>query len=166
MNQLSSFILLLFLVLPVLGQQKLREIDLQVEGISSGTPYTTVLRNLGKPLRRKAKRTTASLSCSGSAETDLTLFYSGLQIYLHGYGRGRNLEVYSIEVVSPKWTASGISIGASVEEVQNKFGEPNPTEEDSGETVFYYVTKGNLGGVNFYFRNKKLVKVKMTETLC
>lgn len=166
MKQLLSFVLLLFLMPPVLGQQNLREVNLQVDGIGSGTPYSTVSRKLGKPLRRKATRTTASLSCSGSAETHLTLFYSGLQISLLGDGRGHNLKVYSIKVSSPKWTASGVSIGASMEEVSDKLGEPSSKAEESGETIFYYVTRGNLGTVNFHFRNHKLVKVAMTETLC
>ena len=166
MKQTSSFILLILLTLPVLGQENLREVNLHVRGIGSGSPHSTVLRTLGKPLRRKITRTAASLSCSGSAETHLRLSYSGLQVSLLGDGRGRNPEVYSIEVTSPKWTASGIRIGASREEVQNKFGEPNYRTEESGETVFYYVTQGNLGGVNFNFRNNKLIKVAMTETLC
>jgi hypothetical protein len=166
MKQLFSLVLLLFLVLQVLGQQTWREVDLQVEGIGSGTPYSTILGRLGKPLRRKTTRTPATLSCSGSAETDLTLFYSGLKISLLGDGKRRNLKVYSIEIASPKWTASGINVGASLDEVRNKFGEPNSREEESGETVFYYVTKDNLGIVNFHFRNNKLVKVVMTETLC
>ncbi|HYX71645.1 MAG TPA: hypothetical protein VE732_02665 [Nitrososphaera sp.] len=166
MKQLLSAVLLALLTLPVLGQGKLREVNLQVGGIGSGTPYSTVLRKLGKPLRRKVTKTPAPLSCSGLAETHLTLFYSGLQISLLGDGRGRHLKVYSIEATSPKRTVSGLRLGASMEEVNNTFGEPNSKAEESGGTVFYYVTKGNLGGANFYFRNNKLVKVAMTETLC
>ncbi len=166
MKQLISFVFLVLLSLPILGQEKLREVDLRVSAIGSGTPYSIVLRKLGKPLQRGTKRTTAALSCNGSAETDVRLFYSGLQISLLGDGRGRNLKVYSIEVSSPKWIASGIRIGTSREEVENKFGAPISKAEESGETIFHYVTKGNLGMVNFYFRNNKLVKVAMTETLC
>jgi len=92
--------------------------------------------------------------------------YSGLEVTLLGDGRGRNLAVYSIEVTSEKWMVSGVSIGADIKDMLTKFGEPNSKEEESGETIFYYVTKDNLGGVNFYLRNNKLVKVAMTETLC
>jgi hypothetical protein len=166
MKRLTSFVLLVFLSLTVLGQEKLREVDLRVSGVSSGTPYSAVLRNLGQPLRRKVTRTAASLSCSGAAETDIRLSYSGLHISFLGGGRGRNLKVYSIEVSSPKWTASGTRIGASGEDVEAKFGAPISKAEESGETVFHYVTKGNLGMVNFHFRNGKLIKVEMTETLC
>ena len=160
------FVLLVFLTLPVFGQKKLTEIDLRVNGIGSGTSYSTVIRKLGKPTRRKTEKIKASSACSNSAETHLTLFYSGLKITLLGDGRGRNLDVYSIEVTLPKWKASGISIGANINDVETKFGEPNSKADISGETVLYYVTKENLGGVNFYFRNNKLVRVRVNETLC
>ena len=146
--------------------QKYREVDLRVNGVGSGTSYATVVRKFGKPLRSKKERFTADNACSGEAETHLTLFYSGLEITFLGDGKGRDLEVYSLELMSKKWLASGVSIGATANDVLKKFGEPNSKEEKSGETVFYYVTKDNLGGVNFYFRNGKLVRVGMTETLC
>ena len=166
MKQITSFVLLVFLSFPIFGQEKLHEVDLRVSDIGSGMPYPTVIRNLGKPLQRKATRTTASLSCSGAAETHVTLLYSGLQISLLGDGRGRSLTVYSIEISSPKWMVSGVRIGASVGDVENKFGRPISKAQKSDETIFHYVTKGNLGMVNFHFRNNELVKVAMTETLC
>lgn len=166
MKRFLFFVLLIVLTLPVSGQKKWREVDLHVNGIGSGTSYSTVIRKLGKPRRSKTEKINASLACSGSAETRLILVYTGLEITLLGDGRGRNLSVYSIDVTSQKWIASGISVGASIKEVQAKFGEPNSTAEKSGETILNYVTKANLGGVNFYFRNNKLIKVTMTETLC
>lgn len=163
-----KFFLFFFLVslFPVSAQKTLREVDLRVNGIGSGTSYATVVRKLGKPLRSKKERFAAENACSGLPETHLTLFYSGLEITLLGDGRGRNLDVYSVEVTSKQWVASGVSIGANVEDVLTKFGEQNSKAAGSGETIFYYVTKENLGWVNFYFRNNKLVKVRMTETLC
>lgn len=166
MKQLLFFVLLVFLTLPVFGQKKLREIHLRVNGIGSGTSYSTVVKKLGKPQRSKTKKFKASEACSNAAETHLTLFYSGLEITLLGDGRGRNLDVYSIEVTSKKWLASGVNIGANVNDVVAKFGEPISKAEKSDETVLYYVTKENLGRVNFYFRNNKLVRMAMTETLC
>ena len=166
MKKFLFLVLLVFLTLPVFGQRKLTEIDLRVNGIGSGTSYSTVVRKLGKPTRRKTEKIKASSACSNSAETHLTLLYSGLEVTLLGDSRGRNLDVYSIEVTSKKWQASGVSIGANVKDVVTKFGEPNSKADILGETVLYYVTKENLGGVNFYFRNNKLVRVAMTETLC
>ncbi len=166
MKQFLFLVLFVLLTLPVLGQKKLTEVDFRVSGISSGTSYSTVVRKLGKPLRSTKRKYAADSACSGSAETHLTLFYSGLEITLLGDGRGRNLDVYSIEVASKKWSASGVGIGANSKDVIAKFGKPNSKADKSGETVLYYVTKGNLGGVNFYFRDDKLVRVAMTETLC
>lgn len=86
-------VLLIFLTLSAFGQKKLTEIDLRVNGIGSGTSYLTVVRKLGKPIRRKTEKVKASLACSNSAETHLTLFYYGLEITLLGDGKGRNLDV-------------------------------------------------------------------------
>ncbi len=101
---------MVFLTLPVFGQKKPREIDLRVNGIGSGTFYSTVIRKLGAPLRTETHKYKASEACSGSAETHSTLLHSGLRITLLGDGKGGNLNVYSIEVISKKWIASGIKI--------------------------------------------------------
>jgi len=47
-----------------------------------------------------------------------------------------------------------------------KFGKPISKEERAGEMIFVYVTKGNTGGANFYFRANRLVRILMSETLC
>jgi len=166
MKQFLFFVLFVFLTLSVSAQKKWREVDIRVNGIGSGTSYSAVVRKLGKPLRRETEKFDASSACSGSAETHFTLFYSGLEITLLGDGKGRNLDVYSIEVESKKWVASGISIGTGVKNVLTKFGEPVSKDDKSDEIIFHYVTKDNLGMVNFYFRNNKLVRIRMTETLC
>jgi hypothetical protein len=154
------------LSLPICGQTKLREIDLRVSGVGSGTPDSVVAKTFGRPLRIKRENTNANLSCSGEAETYVTRFYPGLEIELIGYGKARQLHVTSIEVTSPKWIASGIRVGASKTDVMSKFGKPYSKEERSCELIFYYVTKGNTGGVNFYLRGNRLVKISMNETLC
>jgi hypothetical protein len=166
MKQFLFFVLILFLILSAFGQDKFREIDLRIKGVGSGTSYSTVVRKFGNSQRSKTQKYKASEACSNSAETHLNLYYSGLEVKLLGDGKGRNLNVYSIQITSKKWVASGISIGADIKELEKKFGSPNSTEERMGKTVFYYVTKENLGFVNFYFRNNKLVKILMTETLC
>lgn len=166
MKTLVFLVLFVLLALPVCGQKKLTEIDLRVNNIGSGTSYSTVVKRLGEPTRRETVKIKAPSACSDFAETHLTLFYSGLEITLLGDGKGRNLNVYSVEVTSPKWKASGISVGANTNDVEKKFGEPNSRANISGETLLYYVTKENLGGVNFYFRDNKLIKIVMKETLC
>jgi len=157
------FIFLVVLTIPVIGQTY-REVDLRVNGIGEGSSYSAVIRKLGRPLRSTKQR--ASEGCSGSAETYLKLFYPGLELELIGDGRGRNFFVHFIEVVSKRWSASGVSIGASAKDVVTRFGEPISKEYVSGETVYDYVTVGNLGGVNFYFRGDKLVRAVVRTTLC
>lgn len=166
MKQFLILILFLFLVLPVVAQEKLTEVDLRVNAVGSGTSYPTVIEKFGKPRRTETEKFDAVSACSGSAETHLTLFYLGLEITLLGDGKGRNLAVYTIEVTSPKWSASGVNIGAAPKDILAKFGEPSNKEEESGETVCYYVTKGNLGVVKFHFRNSRLIKIVMAATLC
>ena len=166
MRPFAILMFLAFITVAASGQSTLREIDLRVNGIGSETSYTTVVRKLGNPLRRYMLKFKASEACSGSPETHLTLIYSGLSITLLGDGRGRHLAVSRFEVTSKKWVASGIRIGADFETVRTKFGKPNEIEGNSIDTIMYYVTIGNLGGVNFYFRNDKLVKILMSDTLC
>jgi hypothetical protein len=167
MKQILFLVLTIFLALSVSAQSKTREIDLKINGIGSGASYSAVIGKFGKPRRNKKEKVAASTSCSNEAETYLTLNYSGLIIELLGDGKGRDLTVYSIEITSPKWIiTSGISIGASMEDIKAKFRQPDSESEYLGETTLYYVSKGNTGGVNFEFRNNKLVRVEMKETLC
>ena len=159
-------IFLFFFSICAPAQNGLREVNLLINNVGSGTPYSKVIQKFGRPIRSKIEKTGSSLSCSGSAETYLTLFYSGLEISLLGDGAGKALKTVSIEVTSRKWSASGVSIGQAPKTVIASFGKPISTSRLSGEVVFYYITPGNLGGVNFYFRNNKLAKIAMTETLC
>ena len=159
-------ILLLLLVTCVTAQKNLREVSLRINGVGNGTSYSTVLKKLGRPSKRKTEKVRPSEACSNLAETHLTLFYPGLEIALLGDGRGRKLDVYRIDVTAKKWSASGIRIGANSKTLVAKFRRPNSEAEISGEHVFYYVTPGNTGGVNFYFRNSRLVRILMNETLC
>lgn len=161
-----TLVILFFATLAVPGQKKLNEINLEVNGVGSGTSYSTVIRRIGKPLRIKKEKYTAEHACSGDAETHLTLIYSGLEITLLGDGKGKNLSVVAIEVTSNKWMASGISLGANILDLANKFGQPISRKDKSGALYYYYVTRDNLGGVNFVFRDKKLIKITMSETLC
>jgi hypothetical protein len=164
MKKLSLvFLVLVVLTAPVIGQ-KYREVDLSVNGVGTGASYSTVVRKFGKPLRNSRER--VSRGCTGSAETHLTMTYPGLILELLADGSGRDFFVYSIDLRSKKWSASGVSVGASAQHVVTRFGEPGSKETRSGQTVYYYVTKGNWGGVNFWFSGDKLVRVFINTTLC
>jgi len=166
MTQLLFLALFFFLTFPVSAEKETPKIDLRVNGVGAWTPYSTVINKLGKPLRSKKVRTPANLSCSGEDETTLTLFYSGLEVNLLGSGKGRSLEVYSFIVTSPKWSASGVNIGADIKQVLVKFGEPDFKEESSKETAFVYSMKDGIGAVTFSFRHGKLIEISMEGTLC
>lgn len=151
---LVSFIIF---TLPIVASAQ--TIDLEVKGVDIGASYQTVLRQLGKPLLSRKGGT------NPCGNTKLTLRYSGLTIILDDDGDGRNFTVVAIEMTSPKWEiAPGISVGVSFTDVQAKFAQTeNPTKENGLENLSYFVTDGYA---NFYFRNRKLIKVVWELNLC
>ena len=133
-------------------------IKLEVKGVDIGTSYQDVLSQLGKPLSSKKRGTNP---CGGAK---LTLRYSDLTVNLDPDADEQNFIVVLIEVTSPKWEVSGISIGASLEEARAKFGKSSELRKENGlNYVSYFVTDGYA---NFYFRNNKLVKVNWELNLC
>jgi len=158
MKQFLFFVLLVIFTLPTAASAQ--TIDLEVKGVDVSASYQTVLRQLGKPLSSRKGGT------NPCGNTKLTLRYSGLTITLDDDdGDGRNFSVVAIEVTSPKWeVAPGISVGASLADVQAKFAQTEkPTKERGLENLSYFVAEGYA---NFYFRNKKLVKVIWEFNLC
>lgn len=157
MKRFLFFVLLVFFTLPTVASAQ--TINLKVKGVDIGAKYQTVLRQLGKPL---SSRKGGTNSCGN---TNLVLRYSGLTITFDDDGDGQNFIVVFIEITSPEWkVAPGISVGASLTDVQRKFGQTEkPTKEKGLENLSYFVTDGYA---NFYFRNKKLVKVNWELNLC
>ena len=140
-------------------------IELKIKGVSLNSSYSTVIRQLGKPVQKNQGKSFFS-DCSDSRETPLTLRYDGLKIELYGDGNGRNFRVTSIEVTSSKWSvAPDINIGAKLKDVRTKFGEPSRIENESGKQLLIYFHKGD-GGAVFQFRANKLVKVSTALDLC
>ncbi len=165
MKQLLLLFITLFLTLPLSAQNKLREF--KINGVGSGTAYSTVIKKFGKPKQRKTEKVKASLACSNQNETHLTLNYSGLVIELLGIGKGGDLTVVSIEITSSKWIITPrISVGANMQDVKAKIGQPNEQSGNESETIFYYAPKNYIGIVNFEFQKNKLVRILMKDTLC
>jgi len=130
---------------------------LTVNGVRSGSSGARINR-LGKPRRIKKLGLNA---CADQFERKL--YYSGLEIGVLGSKDGKRIEVYSIKVSSNQWLISpGLRVGADRKTVLEKFGKP---VSDDGKTILY-VTNDNLGLVSFEFRNDRLVRAEMTETLC
>jgi hypothetical protein len=156
MKQFLFFVSLILFTLPTGAVAQ--TIDLKVKGVDIGASYQTVLRQLGKPLSNRKGGTNP---CGGTKQV---LRYSGLKITLDEDEDKQNIVVL-IEVTSPKWeVASGVSIGASLENVRAKFSQSHDLSKESGFDVLTY-SDGD-GALTFYFRNKKLVKVTRDLNLC
>ena len=164
---LLSVLLIILSGTYVRAQDTPREVDLRISGVGSGSSYSLVLSSLGKPMRQTTKvHRTFEGDCLGADSTILILDYPGLKVVLLGDGSGKNRRVVEMRMTSGTRSASGIQLGATTEQVRKRFGEPNSIEQDDGTTEFFYVTRGNLGGVKFVFRNGRLTIVGMSETLC
>jgi hypothetical protein len=159
-------LMLCVIAIPAHGQRKFREVDLRVNGISSGSSYTAVLAAFGKPSKQTVERTEKALSCMDSDETYRTLYYPGLVVEVLELGGNRKPTVVAFTVTSTKWRASGIRIGSPPIQLERRFGKPNSIDRKAGRMIYDYVTPGNLGSVNFEFRKARLVRMLMAETLC
>ena len=132
-------------------------IDLQVNGVGIGATDTEVILKLGKPTSRKKGRMN---ECVGGEP--LTLRYPGLVLEL-SEDMDDKFTVLTVTVTSPKWSVSGISIGASVNQVRKKFGDSKLTKEKGLEYLNYSISDGYA---NFVFRKKTLVEIYWELNLC
>ena len=149
-------------------QPQYTEVDLRIKSVGLGTSHALVLRHLGRPAASKRERILDPEEVCGPSYTLLVLRYEGAVIELNGDLNGRNFEVVSIEVTSPKFLiAPGIKIGMTEEQARSKIdGPPAEVRTDSGSRILIYVTKENLGGASLYFRKGRLVKVGWGYTMC
>ena len=149
-----------------ISQTKLREVDLTIDGIGSGSPFSDALVKFGISPKKKIEKEEAQDSCLGRAATFLTLDYPGLQVVLLGDEFAQGFEIVEMTITSKKWNAAGARIGDSSDSVEKRFGKPNSIEKQGELTVFFYVTRENLGFVRFEFAKGKLTLMSMKETLC
>ena len=129
--------------------------ELKINGVELDSSFSTVVRQIGKPLQ--VKKGGFDNCANGFSET---LQYSGLIIELLSDEKGRNFTVSSIDVKSSKWSVSGISVGANKKDVKTRFGHPDESSED----ILYY--GNNDGWINFIFQNDKLVEISWKYNLC
>ncbi|HEY0429191.1 MAG TPA: hypothetical protein VGC76_15530 [Pyrinomonadaceae bacterium] len=133
---------------------------LKVNDIALSESYSDILRQFGKPLRAKKA---GSFGCSDTVM--MTLNYTGLKIELDGDERGKSFTAASMEVTSPKWTISGIRIGADKKDVLAKFSNYSYHTETQNDLEYLYFGNGD-GWINFYFRGDKLVKIRWEYNFC
>lgn len=143
-----------------------RELDLDVNGIRSGTAYEDIVKKIGKPVQFK---NFGLDECSNGQMR--AIYYQGLTIGLEGDARKKNFAVVRIEVMSSKWLMGNrVHVGSTRDEVLQTFGPANDEAKDEGfddrHPQLNYVTKDNLGGVTFLFESGQLFRVVMQETLC
>ena len=94
------------------------------------------------------------------------LEYPGLAVEVLELRGERKARVVALTVASSKWSASGIRLHSTPAQLVRRFGRPNSIDREGGKTIYSYVTPGNLGSVFFEFLSGRLVKIKMSETLC
>jgi hypothetical protein len=162
----TALLLVLLLAAAAVPQAKPREVDLTIDGIGSGSPFADALVKFGVASKKKIEKEEAEDSCLGRAATFLTLDYPGLQVVLTGDEFAQGFQIIEMTITSKKWNASGARIGDSPASVEKRFGKPNSIEKEGGATVFFYVTRENLGFVRFEFAKGKLTLMSMKETLC
>lgn len=141
-------------------------IDLRVNNVGWNSTYATVTKQLGKPLRTKKSTMKAGNHCTGDAQTMLELTYRGLEISLIGDGRGRGMRVYQMVVTDARWLASGIRIGTDFAGVKGEFGEPDHVSDQDGASSFIYNATEETTEVHVEFRNGKVTKILLAESLC
>lgn len=145
---------LLISVQTILSQQTYEP---KVKGIGIGTSYSTILKKLGKPLLVKKD---GEYPCDSGRITIIR--YSGLRLNLIKSFSSNNLMVASMEVTLPKWSVSGIKIGARLKEIKARFSG-NIRKENGFYILGGFVKDGYRA---FYFRNKKLVKMTWELNPC
>lgn len=169
MKYLFSFVLIGLCAFSATAQ-KFAQADLIVNDITTGTPYITVIKKLGKPKSETAPAET----CGGFSKN---LSYDGLEIDTLGDADGSKQTVLNMKITSSKWiTSKGVKIGDNYKTVMAKYGKTTyedayerPTEEKvfTGEKWLSYEMKTNgPGGVTFYFKNDRLVRMEIEPTIC
>ena len=103
---------LLFILLAsssAISQTKLREVDLTIDGIGSGSPFADALVKFGIASKKNIRKEEAADSCMGRAATFLTLEYPGLQVILLGDEFAQGFEIVGL------FDADPAKVGQSVE---------------------------------------------------
>ncbi len=142
-----------------------KRIDLRVKGVGYDTTYSSVIRLLGKPKKQKDTKE-YSTECRDKPTTFRVMTYNGMEIGLMGDIHGRGMKVYSIVITSSKWNASGVAVGATEADLTAKFGKPRLRSDLDYEVMIEYDTKPDYIGLSFHFKNKKLIKIMLTEAIC
>lgn len=146
-------------------------VELIVKGIKSGTSYSAIVSILGKP---KSEQNKSVNDCTDAQEK--LLRYEGLEITVEKGENDRDYKLLDMQVTSAKlMTDKGIQIGATPQQVMAKYGKTKyedaferPEEEKvfTGEKWLMYEMKNGPGTVIFFFKNDRLIRIKLEPTIC
>lgn len=140
-------------------------LDFKVKGVGHNATYASALKLLGKP-KKQIDRKQPIDDCFAKPTLFRTMTYDGMQISLMGDSRGRGMKVYEILITSAKWNFNGVAIGAGEADVAAKLGKPYNRADLDYEVVFEYQVEDADPFVSFHFKDKKLYKILMAESLC
>ncbi len=132
-------------------------IALDVNGVEVETTKAEVIQKLGKPASSKKVE---GNECQGSLRK---LLYPGLILELEDGNLNEKIVVATATITSPKWSFSGIRIGASVSEVQKKFGISESERKEGLDYLSYTIGDGYA---DFVFQKGKLVKINWEFNFC
>ena len=151
--------------------QKTPTVELVVNNIKSGTTYSTIVQRLGTP---DSEEDTGENPCTDAFEKKL--LYDGLEITVDKGSTDRDYRLLDMKITSSKWmTDKGIKLGATPQQVMAKYGKtkyeaaferPGEKKIYTGEKWLLYEMKKGPGGVIFYFKNNRLVRIELEPTIC
>lgn len=140
-------------------------LDFKIKGVGHDTTYASALKLLGKPKKQKDRKQPID-ECFAKPTLFRSMTYDGMEISLMGDARGRGMKVYEIHITSGKWNFNGIAIGAGEADVAAKLGKPYNRSDLDYEIVLEYQVEDADPFVSFHFKDKKLYKILMAESLC
>lgn len=151
--------------------QKPPTVELIVNGIKSGTTYSKIVKQLGKP---NSEEETGENPCTDAVEK--RLFYDGLEMTVEKGENDSNYALLDMKITSANWvTNKGIKIGSTPQQVMAKYGKtkyenafvrPGEEKQFTGEKWLMYEIKNGVGSVTFYFKKNRLVRIELEPTIC
>jgi hypothetical protein len=142
------------------------QVDFNVRGVRLGKPYRMVLKQLGRPLKRRIKTYTGAESCLADSFTLYLLKYPGSVVMLIDEGSKGGPKVLGIEVTSNRMYRSFPRIGATITSVKKLHGEPVDMSEKGKYVSYSFESKGDFDYVEYLFRDGRLVKISQSELIC
>jgi hypothetical protein len=165
-NLIQTLVCLIFLTGIAIAQSVSGRVDFNVNGVRLGTPYKTVLKKLGKPLKRTIKTYKGSDVCTGDAMTFYSLKYSGVKLMLIRENWKGSPIVLDMRVTSNARWRLRPQIGATRESVKKILGEPDYIYEYGDSVNYSYESSGDLPSITFQFNNGRLIMISQDVLIC